>query len=104
MLNACNVCGTISDTTRCPKHGGLEKGDTSWNGKRNRTTQSRFRHAVLTRAGHRCQGLDYGQRCATTAPLEAHHTEPGNNDPSTGLALCGRHHAPTDPYARGPRA
>jgi hypothetical protein len=47
---------------------------------------------VLANAGHQCQMIENGHRCTTTHPLEAHHTLPGNDDPATGVALCGEHH------------
>lgn len=100
MQYACNVCGAISTSTRCPEHGGNRQGDTSYNGKRSRATQAAFRNAVLRQAGHQCQGRDAGTRCIVTHGLTAHHTQRGNDDPRTGLALCDRHHKQHDPDAR----
>ena len=73
---------------------------------RNRSEQARFRRAVLARAGDRCEYrenvLDPESRCTVTgAPdLVAHHCEPGNADPATGMALCRPHHRALDSYAR----
>lgn len=57
---------------------------------RNRWQQEQFRRAVLDRAGHACQ------RCGTSRRLEAHHTQPGNDDPRTGVALCVSCHQAVD--------
>jgi hypothetical protein len=32
--------------------------------------------------------------------LQAHHTRPGNNDPTTGVMLCREHHRMVDKHAR----
>lgn len=70
--------------------------DGHWSPNRDRATQARFRRHVLANAGHCCQH----QGCAVTTGLQAHHTQAGNNDPDTGLALCRVHHRAIDPYAR----
>lgn len=75
-------------------------GNTGWNGKRDRATQARFRRQVLAAAGDRCQYVQDGVRCAATHELQAHHTEPGNDDPVTGVALCRLHHRAVDCHAR----
>jgi len=63
---------------------------TSWNRKRNRTTQQQFRTALLQRDGHVCQ------RCgATNVPLHAHH-----DTPTHGRLLCVPCHRTVDPHAR----
>jgi hypothetical protein len=67
-----------------------------WTTNRNRATQARFRAAVLNTAHGCCQY----QGCAVTTGLQAHHTQPGNDDPETGLALCRAHHRMIDPHAR----
>jgi hypothetical protein len=67
-----------------------------WSANRNRAAQARFRRHVLANAGHCCQY----QGCAVTTELQAHHTQPGNHDPETGLALCRAHHKLIDPHAR----
>lgn len=80
------------------------KQGTGWGKGHERGTQARFRAAVLANAGHRCQHVESrGEelwRCPVTTGLQAHHTEPGNDDPSTGLALCRDHHRKVDPHAR----
>lgn len=75
-------------------------GNTSWNGRRDRAAQARFRRQVLNGASWRCQYVEYGLRCAATTDLQAHHTQAGNDDPATGIALCRLHHRTVDPYAR----
>lgn len=98
MLKPCLDCGALSDQSRCRRH----RGDTGRGRARSRSAQAKFRRVVLARAGVRCQGVDAGERCAVIGPhnLHAHHTEPGNNDPATGLALCERHDLMIDPRAR----
>jgi hypothetical protein len=72
----------------------------AWSPNRNRTTQARFRAILIKRAGNRCEWVDSDGRCVTTRPLQAHHTQPGNDDPSTGLLLCTTHHKALDSHAR----
>ena len=72
---------------------------------RNRAAQAKFRAAVLDAAGSppQCAFIgDYGIRCNVTGAtnLVAHHCEPGNPDPATGLALCNKHHRAIDRWAR----
>lgn len=43
-----------------------------------------FRAAVLAKDGYRCVECGEGD----LSRLEAHHTEPGNDSPSTGVTLC----------------
>jgi hypothetical protein len=71
-----------------------------WTTHRDRATQARFRAALIQRAGLRCEWTDHSGRCGTTLGLQAHHTQPGNNDPATGLLLCTTHHKAVDPHAR----
>lgn len=71
-----------------------------WSANRDRQTQAAFRAAVLANADGQCEGVDDGERCPITAPLQAHHTQEGNDDPATGRALCARHHKLEDPHAR----
>jgi len=60
-----------------------------------------FRQAVLTRAGHRCEWIENGQRCSKAAPqhrLFANHIVERRDggaelDPANGNCLCGRHHS-----------
>lgn len=93
---------------RCAEHQVTGEGDTSWGKRRDRATQARFRRAVLEHAGNQCQAIVDGVRCDVTGAenLEAHHLVVGNDDPSTGRALCkppphGRgHHRAVDPHAR----
>jgi len=98
-LRPCLDCGTLSPNSRCPKHQGAAT-STSWNGTRDRTAQARFRKAVMTHAGAQCQALEHGRRCSVTRNLQAHHTQPGNHDPATGVALCQAHHRKYDKHAR----
>lgn len=82
----------------CPDH--TDKGHRStW---RDRGAQAKFRAAVLAKAGNQCEFLQLGIRCTVTDPaqLQAHHREPGNDDPATGRALCIEHHRRIDPHAR----
>jgi hypothetical protein len=67
-----------------------------WSAGRNRAAQARFRTAVLAAAGGCCQYTG----CPVTTGLQAHHTQAGNDDPETGLALCRLHHRMVDPHAR----
>jgi hypothetical protein len=67
-----------------------------WSAARNRAAQARFRTAVLAAAGGCCQYAG----CPVTTELQAHHTQAGNDDPTTGLALCRVHHRMADPHAR----
>lgn len=73
---------------------------------RDRAAQKQFREAVLKQAGtpSRCQYGMFpgGTRCTITGDenLVAHHCEPGNPDPATGLALCRPHHRELDVHAR----
>ena len=87
---------------RCAKHQLQGAGNTSWGSSRDRGAQARFRRAVLKAAGHRCQAIENGERCPVTGAenLHAHHTQPGNDDPATGAALCERHDLMIDPHAR----
>lgn len=75
-----------------------------WSPTRNRAAQARFARHVLNNAGHQCQHVEWVTgtvfRCAVTTGLQAHHTQAGNNDPATGLALCRAHHRAIDQYAR----
>lgn len=97
-LRPCLTCGKLSSSSRCPTHTG--NGGAGWAGGRDRAAQHRFRTAVLAAAGHQCQHLDEDRnRCPIRSPLEAHHTS-GSEDPSTGLALCPKHHRARDQFAR----
>jgi hypothetical protein len=53
-----------------------------------------FRAAVLAKDGYRCTHQGPHGRCTEERieKLQAHHTQPGNEDPSTGLTLCRVHH------------
>jgi predicted restriction endonuclease len=59
-----------------------------------------FRAALVKRAGNRCEWVDSNGRCVKALGLQAHHTQPGNDDPTTGLLLCTIHHKALDPHAR----
>jgi hypothetical protein len=59
-----------------------------------------FRHAVLSRAGHRCEWTEDSKRCEKAAPqhrLFADHINERRDggdpcDPNNGMCLCGSHH------------
>ena len=98
--HACADCGAISAAKRCPRCAGdAPANPTSWNGRRDRGAQARFRQQVRAAAGHQCQAIEDGARCRETEG-QAHHTEAGNDDPATGVFLCRRHHRLVDPHAR----
>lgn len=88
-LHSCSVCGLISTNTRCPQHT-----------RHSREAQRQFAKAVAIVAGHRCQAIEDGARCIETEGLQAHHTQPRNDDPDTGLLLCREHHRQVDRFAR----
>jgi len=71
-----------------------------WSEGRDREAQRRFSRAVRARAGGRCEAREDGLRCTATEGLQAHHTDPGNDDPRTGVLLCNRHHRAVDENAR----
>lgn len=100
-LRACAGCGAIAQGRLCENCAGpLPASPTSWNGRRDRGTQAVFRRHVLAAAGGRCQGIELdGTRCVETEG-QAHHLEPGNDDPATGAFLCRRHHRLVDEHAR----
>lgn len=63
--------------------------------------QANFRAQLIDRAGNRCEAWERDTgRCSATTDLQAHHTEPGNDDPWTGLLLCRAHHKLIDMHAR----
>lgn len=110
MLRPCLQCGVLSNTSRCPRHGGASRNTP---GRRGGSTSTRYRAAVLAAAGCRCQFInDQGARCTATIGLEAHHQvglrQGGSNDPAGGIALCRKHHGiversegqPTDGWRR----
>jgi predicted restriction endonuclease len=71
-----------------------------WSSNRSRIAQAHFRAALVKRAGNRCEWVDSNGRCVKALGLQAHHTQPGNDDPTTGLLLCTIHHKALDPHAR----
>lgn len=106
---ACLRCGRRSPEKVCPRCQPSERPkNASWSPGRNRAAQQRFRDAVLKAFGYQCGVVIDGARCDVTGAgnLEAHHLEPGNDDPSTGMAACksqppGRgHHKLLDVHAR----
>jgi predicted restriction endonuclease len=99
-LFACSRCGKTSDQKQCPKH--RRPKSAHWSTNRNRSKQHAFRQAVLANAGHRCQYVEGTARCPVHGDtnLQAHHLEPGNDDPTKGLALCRAHHRTVDRHAR----
>ena len=105
------LCGKLSAQSRCPAHRTTAKG--AFRGPnaygRDQASHKRFARAVLKRAGHQCQWVDprTGVRCLVVRPLQAHHLEPGNDDPAKGVALCAGpngHHQLVDSQARRSRA
>lgn len=66
---------------------------------RSANAQGRFSYAVRKRVRD-ASGYLHCERCGRTGPLDAHHTQPGNDDPSTGVLLCSRCHCIVDKHAR----
>ena len=68
---------------------------------------SKFRKAVLARAGYRCEAMVGGLRCEVLEGLEAHHwralANGGSNDPSNGVCLCRKHHRLAESAQSGSR-
>ena len=70
-----------------------------------------FRHAVLSRAGYRCEWIVDGNRCEKAAPqhrLFADHINERRDggdpfDPNNGMCLCGSHHTIKTARARARR-
>ena len=69
-----------------------------------------WRRLVLERAGHRCEAVDDGARCAVRAPARLfadHIRERGDGgdllDPRNGQCLCGSHHTAKTAAARAAR-
>lgn len=85
---------------RCIDHQLAGAGNTSWGNRRDRATQARFRRQVGKLYGWRCGAIENGVHCSETQDLQAHHTQPGNDDPETGVLLCRRHHRAVDVHAR----
>jgi predicted restriction endonuclease len=75
-------------------------GTTGWGDGRDRSAQAKFRREVIALYGMRCGAIHNGVRCTATTDLQAHHTQPGNNDPTTGVMLCREHHRIVDKHAR----
>jgi hypothetical protein len=95
----CLQCGALTTGTYCPVCNPRSAAG-HWTANRDRATQARFRRLVLQAAGGRCQYVANGRRCTTTNGLQAHHTQPGNDNPATGIALCRPHHRTIDKHAR----
>jgi hypothetical protein len=92
----CLKCGAlVRDASYCPPHQPVRDVRARGGG----AGITRFRSAVLSAAGYRCQAVVAGRRCTTTgaANLEAHHLKAisagGSNDAANGVALCPVHHA-----------
>lgn len=100
VLKACTVCGALSQESCCPLH--RRPVNAHWSKDRDRAAQARFRRALIRLYGMRCAALVDGVRCPVTTGLQAHHTQPDNDDPRTGVLLCGPHHAAVDSKARVP--
>ncbi|TPN34783.1 HNH endonuclease signature motif containing protein [Mesorhizobium sp. B1-1-6] len=69
-----------------------------------------WRDQVLRRANHRCEAIDDGRRCATSAPsrLFADHIIERKDggaplDVANGQCLCGKHHTLKTAAARAGR-
>ena len=72
-----------------------------WSANRDRAAQARFRQALIDRANNQCEWVTTdGLRCPATTRLQAHHTQPGNDNPTTGMLLCTAHHKLVDRHAR----
>jgi predicted restriction endonuclease len=110
VKRSCVTCGQPTSTGRhCPRHQPpLIPDATSWNQQRSKRNQYAFRLAVLYRDQYRCRcrgqrdGCDrpHADPCGAVRDLHAHHTQPGNDDPSTGLTLCRACHRAVDSKAR----
>ncbi len=91
----CLTCGALSSGSYCPSHE-PERPSRQTPGRGGGGAAARFRHAVLARAGHRCEVAISGVRCTATIGLETHHVvalvDGGGNDPDNGRAVCRRHH------------
>lgn len=83
-MKPCLGCGSLTTNSYCPRCDPVpkryrEKRGSGW-------AQTRFRAAVLKRAGSRCE------RCGSTVGVEAHHRVPvtlgGTHDLRNGEALC----------------
>lgn len=98
MLKSCTVCGLISREARCPLH--RRDKNAHWSTDRDRGAQGRFRKALVKLYGLQCAAVESGIRCSETTNLQAHHLEPGNDDPKLGRLLCQRHHRMVDRHAR----
>lgn len=87
---------------RCTEHQLDGGGNTSWGNRRDRAAQARFRREVGNLFAWQCAAIVDGARCDVREPaqLQAHHTQPGNDDPETGVLLCKEHHRAVDPHAR----
>ena len=89
----CLRCGRLSAASYCAAHMPIKKPTP---GRGSGWAITRFRTAVLDRAGHRCQAIENGHRCTATTSLQAHHAIPlahgGTNDPANGVAVCRPHH------------
>lgn len=95
----CLTCGELTAGSYCDAHRANASSTRSTPGRGSSAQIARFRRAVLLLAGHRCEAVIDGERCAVTDPrvLEAHHVRGlragGTNDPaSNGVALCRAHH------------
>jgi len=104
VTRRCLKCHRLVELKDYDRHVALHRKQgatgTSWNGKRDRTAQARFRKQVLALSGEQCTALVNGRRCPVTTQLQAHHREPGNDDPNTGALLCPVHHRQADRWAR----
>ncbi len=93
-VKPCVTCGVLlMSGSHCSKH-------SPKNIKRptpGRSGQTAFASAVLLNAGHRCEAVEDGVRCAVTQHLQVHHIVrlrvSRSMDPAGGGALCRRHHA-----------
>lgn len=101
---ACPRCGAIvrdQGETYCPQH--KRDPQAHWSKGRDRGAQKRFRAAVVELFGGQCGAMDGSTRCPVTLAdesMQAHHKQPGNDDPRTGVLLCRLHHKQVDSHAR----
>lgn len=96
----CLRCGELVEppASYCPEHEPVRESRRT-PGRGGGARASRFRAAVLRRAGYRCEVVEHGQRCPVDDPaqLEAHHVraivDGGDaDDPDNGRAVCRHHH------------
>jgi hypothetical protein len=98
-MRPCLVCGAlVQGASYCPTHAPKRPSHPSRQtpGRGSGSQVTKFRQAVLTRAGNRCEAIVNGVQCTETQGLQAHHLlglrQGGSNDVGNGVALCLAHH------------